>query len=63
MVGPGPADQLLGLMLAKKNISVTITEQTSKLDDKSRTTHYGPPAMKVLNIAGIGNNLRQGVYS
>ncbi|KAH7133873.1 hypothetical protein EDB81DRAFT_659454 [Dactylonectria macrodidyma] len=45
-------------MLAKKNISVTIVEQSSKLDDNPRATHYGPPAMRILNLAGVGKEVR-----
>ncbi|KAM6515698.1 hypothetical protein FALCPG4_013914 [Fusarium falciforme] len=58
IVGAGPAGQLLGLMLAKQDISVTIVEQAEKLDDRPRATHYGPPAMKILNSAGVGDDVR-----
>ncbi|KAJ3457809.1 hypothetical protein MRS44_014950 [Fusarium solani] len=58
VVGAGPAGQLLGLMLAKQDISVTIVEQAEKLDDRPRATHYGPPAMKILNSAGVGDEVR-----
>ncbi|UPL02320.1 hypothetical protein LCI18_013254 [Fusarium solani-melongenae] len=58
IVGAGPAGQLLGLMLAKQDISVTIVEQAEKLDDRPRATHYGPPAMKILNSAGVGDIVR-----
>ncbi|KAF5615739.1 FAD binding domain protein [Fusarium sp. NRRL 25303] len=58
IVGAGPAGLLLGLLLAKQNIPVTIVEQSSKLDENPRATHYGPPAMKVLNNAGVGDELR-----
>ncbi|KAF4470595.1 FAD binding domain-containing [Fusarium albosuccineum] len=58
IVGAGPASQLLGLMLAKQDISVTIIEQSSKLDDNPRSTHYSPPAMKILNFAGVGEEVR-----
>lgn len=57
-MGAGPAGQLLGLMLAKRKFLVTIVEQASKLDDRPRATHYGPPAMKILNDAGVGDDLR-----
>lgn len=57
-MGAGPAGQLLGLLLARQNIPVTIVEQASKLDDRPRATHYGPPAMKILNRAGVGDDLR-----
>jgi 2-polyprenyl-6-methoxyphenol hydroxylase-like FAD-dependent oxidoreductase len=33
-------------------------EQSSKLDENPRATHYGPPAIKILNGAGIGDELR-----
>ncbi|KAI8262058.1 Lipase 1 [Colletotrichum sp. SAR11_239] len=59
IVGAGPAGQLLGLMLGKDGIPVTIIEQSSKLDDKPRATHYAPPAMKVLNRAGLGHRARE----
>ncbi|KAJ3540336.1 hypothetical protein NM208_g5118 [Fusarium decemcellulare] len=58
IVGAGPAGQLLGLMLAKQDVSVTIVEQSSKLDDNPRATHYGPPAMRILNFAGVGEEVR-----
>lgn len=58
IVGAGPAGQLLGLMLAKQGIPVTIVEQTYKLDENPRATHYGPPAMRVLNRAGLGEDIR-----
>ncbi|KAH7247142.1 hypothetical protein B0J15DRAFT_402068 [Fusarium solani] len=45
-------------MLAKQDISVTIVEQAEKLDDRPRATHYGPPAMKILNSAGVGDEVR-----
>lgn len=50
---------LLGLMLGKGGISVTIVEQTSELDKKPRATHYAPPAMHVLNRAGLGDDMRK----
>ncbi|KAF9871486.1 FAD binding domain-containing protein [Colletotrichum karsti] len=59
IVGAGPAGQLLGLMLGRDGISVTIIEQTSQLDDRPRATHYAPPAMKVLNRAGLGDSVRK----
>lgn len=58
IVGAGPAGQLLGLMLAQQEIAVTIVEQASKLDENPRATHYGPPAMRILNRAGVGKSLR-----
>ncbi|KAG5661256.1 hypothetical protein KAF25_005378 [Fusarium avenaceum] len=58
IVGAGPAGLLLGLLLAKQNIPVTIVEQSSKLDENPRATHYGPPAIKILNGAGVGDELR-----
>ncbi|KAJ2901601.1 uncharacterized protein MKZ38_001621 [Zalerion maritima] len=58
IVGAGPAGQLLGLLLAKQNISVTLVEQATQLDENPRATHYGPPAMKVFDLAGVGDELR-----
>ncbi|KAM5354809.1 hypothetical protein ACJ41O_001455 [Fusarium nematophilum] len=58
IVGAGPSGQLLGLLLAKHNISVTIVEQASHLDNNPRATHYGPPAVRILNLAGVGDDLR-----
>lgn len=57
-MGAGPAGQLLGLLLARQNIPVTIVEQAPKLDDRPRATHYGPPAVRILNRAGVGDDLR-----
>ncbi|KAJ2901618.1 FAD binding domain protein [Zalerion maritima] len=58
IVGAGPAGQLLGLLLAKYGIPTTIVEQSTDLDANPRATHYGPPAMKILNLAGVGEDLR-----
>lgn len=58
IVGAGPAGQLLGLMLANQDIPITIVEHASKLDENPRATHYGPPAMRILNRAGVGKGLR-----
>ncbi|CAK7207829.1 hypothetical protein SEUCBS139899_010644 [Sporothrix eucalyptigena] len=59
IVGAGPAGQLLGLLLAKENIDVTILDQADKLDENPRATHYAPPAMRVLNFAGVGDKMRE----
>ncbi|KAI8714023.1 putative monooxygenase [Fusarium sp. LHS14.1] len=58
IVGAGPAGQILGQLLAQHGIPTTLIEQSSKLDDRPRATHYGPPAMKILNLAGVGDALR-----
>lgn len=49
---------MLGLLLAQQGIPVTIIEKASKLDDSPRATHYGPPAVKILNQAGVGQEVR-----
>lgn len=37
---------------------MTIVEQSSRLDENPRATHYGPPAIKIFNDAGLGDDLR-----
>lgn len=59
IVGAGPAGQLLGLLLGKENIDVTVLDQADKLDENPRATHYAPQAMRVLNLAGVGDDTRE----
>lgn len=53
VVGAGPSGLLLTLLLARENIPVLLLEKGTKLDEQPRATHYGPPAMSVLNRAGV----------
>ncbi|KAM0328708.1 hypothetical protein ACHAQA_005121 [Verticillium albo-atrum] len=59
IAGAGPSGQLLGLLLAKQGIVVSIVEQSHTLDKNPRATHYGPPAMRILNSAGVGDEVRR----
>lgn len=59
IVGAGPSGLLLGVLLAKNGIPVTIVEATETLDNQPRATHYGSPAMHELRRAGIVEDLLQ----
>ncbi|OIW34923.1 FAD/NAD(P)-binding domain-containing protein [Coniochaeta ligniaria NRRL 30616] len=53
VVGAGPSGLLLGLLLSKHGISVTILDAAEGLDHRPRATHYGPPAVHELRRAGV----------
>lgn len=53
VVGAGPSGLLLTLLMARAGIPVLLLEKGDKLDEQPRATHYGPPAMSVLNRAGV----------
>lgn len=58
IVGAGPSGLLLGLLLAKRGIKVQIIDQSNKLDEQPRATHYAIPAMYELRRAGVVPDLR-----
>ena len=58
IVGAGPSGLLLGLLLARRGIKVQVVDQTNKLDEQPRATHYGMPAMYELRRAGVVDDLR-----
>jgi 2-polyprenyl-6-methoxyphenol hydroxylase-like FAD-dependent oxidoreductase len=58
IVGAGPSGLLLALMLAKRNISVTVLEGSDVLDDSPRAAYYGPPAAYELGRAGVLDEIR-----
>ncbi|KAJ9603749.1 hypothetical protein H2200_011935 [Cladophialophora chaetospira] len=59
VVGAGPSGLLLGLMLAKKGITVHILEAAAELDDSPRAAYYGPPAAHALRTAGVIDEVRK----
>ncbi|KIV77348.1 hypothetical protein PV11_09148 [Exophiala sideris] len=58
IVGAGPSGLLLGVMLAKKGVSVHIVEASAELDDSPRAAYYGPPAAYELRRAGVIDDIR-----
>lgn len=58
IVGAGPSGLLLGLLLARRGIPVHLIDQTEKLDEQPRATHYATPAMWELRRAGVTEDLR-----
>jgi len=59
IVGAGPSGLLLGLMLANKDINVTIVDMASELDTKPRATHYASTAVRELSRAGVLDDVRE----
>ncbi|GKZ37851.1 hypothetical protein AbraIFM66950_009641 [Aspergillus brasiliensis] len=53
VVGAGPSGLLLALLLAQKNIPVTVIESQAGPNDQPRATHYAAPAVKELVRAGL----------
>lgn len=58
VVGAGPSGLLLGLLLAQRGIPVHLIDQSDKLDEQPRATHYATPAMWELRRAGVTDDLR-----
>jgi len=59
IVGAGPSGLLLGLMLAKKGVTVNILEAAAELDESPRAAYYGPPAAHELRRAGVIDDVRK----
>ncbi|KAK3681252.1 hypothetical protein B0T22DRAFT_502335 [Podospora appendiculata] len=57
VVGAGPAGLLLGILLSKQGISVTLIDGADGLDNRPRATHYGPPAVHELHRAGVAEDV------
>lgn len=53
IVGAGPAGSLLGLLLAKANISVTVLEKDDMPTDETRAVFYQPVSLYEFKRAGI----------
>jgi len=58
IVGAGPSGLLLGLLLAQRGIAVHLIDQTEKLDEQPRATHYAMPAVSELRRAGVTGDMR-----
>ena len=54
VVGAGPSGLILSLLLAKYGISVHLIDKGSQLDESPRASHYSPPALRYLHLAGVG---------
>lgn len=59
MVGAGPSGLVLGLLLAKAGIRVTLLDAASTIDDRPRAAHYAPSAIRVLRKAGVLDDVRR----
>jgi 2-polyprenyl-6-methoxyphenol hydroxylase-like FAD-dependent oxidoreductase len=63
VVGAGPSGLVLGILLAKAGIPVTMLEASHKLDENPRAAHYAPSACYDLNRAGVLEDLnKQGFH-
>lgn len=59
VVGTGPTELVLSLLLTKYGIQVECLDKSTELDDQPRATHYGPPANRVLAKAGLLDRIRE----
>jgi 2-polyprenyl-6-methoxyphenol hydroxylase-like FAD-dependent oxidoreductase len=53
IVGAGPAGLLLGILLSKQGIDVTILEAATELDKNPRAAHYASIAVQEMRRAGV----------
>ncbi|TVY82298.1 FAD-dependent monooxygenase terC [Lachnellula suecica] len=53
IVGAGPSGLLLGILLAKQGIKVSLIEMSDKLDENPRAAHYAPSSVRELRRAGV----------
>ena len=58
IVGAGPSGLLMGVLLAKENIEVTLLDMGNALDTNPRATHYATPAVMELRRAGVLDDVR-----
>jgi 2-polyprenyl-6-methoxyphenol hydroxylase-like FAD-dependent oxidoreductase len=61
-VGAGPAGLLLGILLAKQGINITILEANTELDKNPRAAHYASIAIQEMRRAGILEDVRKEGY-
>ncbi|RDL29905.1 FAD protein [Venustampulla echinocandica] len=59
VAGTGPSGLALALILAKRDIKVSLLDAAAKLDDRPRAAHYAPPAIRVLREAGVLEDVRK----
>lgn len=59
IVGAGPSGLVLSLLLSKANITVTLLDSESTIDDRPRAAHYAPSAIQVLSRAGVLEDVRR----
>jgi 2-polyprenyl-6-methoxyphenol hydroxylase-like FAD-dependent oxidoreductase len=53
IVGAGPSGLLLGILLAKQGIKVSLVEMSDALDANPRAAHYAPSSVRELRRAGV----------
>ena len=58
IVGAGPAGLLLALLLSQHNIPSVVLESWDRLDERLRASQYGVPATKILQRAGVLDDIR-----
>lgn len=59
IAGCGPSGLLMGILLSRHGIRVTIVEAEDKLNDNPRAAHYAPSAVYDFTRAGIIDDIRK----
>ncbi|TVY45347.1 FAD-dependent monooxygenase [Lachnellula occidentalis] len=59
VVGAGPTGMVLGMVLARAGIKVTLLEKESTTDERPRAAHLTPPTMRLLERAGLAEDVRR----
>src|SRR5439155_12282355 len=57
IVGAGPAGAVLGLLLARRNIAVTLLESHQDFDREFRGDTLHPSAMEIMDQLGLADRL------
>ncbi|KAF2192960.1 FAD/NAD(P)-binding domain-containing protein [Zopfia rhizophila CBS 207.26] len=63
VVGAGPSGLLMGIMLARNGIKVTLLDSEHKINDNPRAAHYAPSAVYDFTRAGIIDDVRKEGFS
>lgn len=59
VVGAGPSGLVLGILLARAGVPVTLLEASHKLDENPRAAHYAPSACYDLDRAGVLSDIAE----
>ncbi|KAF4624841.1 hypothetical protein G7Y89_g13328 [Cudoniella acicularis] len=62
IVGAGPSGLLLGILLTKAGIPVTLLDQSDHLDTNPRAAHYAPNSVVELRRAGVLSTVEERGY-
>jgi 2-polyprenyl-6-methoxyphenol hydroxylase-like FAD-dependent oxidoreductase len=59
IVGAGPAGLLVGILLSKQGINITVVEGANKLNENPRAAHYASIAVQEMRRAGVLDDVQK----